>query len=81
MDHRVTLRPQLPQLRDLETVEVRAARQGDRLQPQVELQTRVPDLGPFTLGSSGWYDLQVSPGPLLRVVATPAAGQTLDLTA
>jgi hypothetical protein len=81
MDNRVTLRPQLPQSRELDNFEARVVRQGAQPLPQVELQTRVPDLGPFTLGSSGWYELQVSPGPLLRVVAAPTAGQSLDLTA
>ncbi|MFO1326934.1 MAG: hypothetical protein U1F56_06225 [Rubrivivax sp.] len=81
MDHRVTLRPQLPPLRELESAHARLAHEGARPAPLVDLQTRVPDLGPFTLGNTGFYDLQVYPGPLLRVVAAEPTGTQLDLSA
>ena len=81
MDNRVTLRPQLPQLRELESHPSRVTREGARATPQADLQTRVPDLGPFTLGNASFYHLQVYPGPLLKVVAATSSGQQVDLSA
>jgi hypothetical protein len=81
MDDRVKLQPQLPQLREQEAYAVRIVQQGAQPLPTFELQTKVPDLGPITLGSSGFYDLQAYPGPLLRVVSAPPTGQQLDVTA
>lgn len=81
MDNRVTLRPQLPQLRELESYTARVAQEGARPAPPADVQTRVPDLGPFKLGDTGFYDLQVYPGPLLKVVAATPSGPQLDLSA
>lgn len=75
------LRPQLPQLQELETYKQRIAAEGARPLPQVELRTAVPNLGPYTIGSHSYYDLQVYPGPLLKVVASPSTGQALNVSA
>ena len=48
--------------------------------PLPELQTRVPNLGPYTMGS-GLYHLQVYPGPMLKMVTAPATSQSLDVIA
>ena len=81
MDDRLKLRPQLPQLRELEAYAGRIVQQGAQPLPTYELQTKVPDLGPITLGSTGLYDLQAWPGPLLKVVSAPSTGQQVDVTA
>jgi hypothetical protein len=81
MDDPVLLRPQLPPQRELQAYAVRIVQQGAQPLPIFELQTKVPDLGPITLGSTGLYNLQAYPGPLLKVVSAPATGQQVDVTA
>jgi hypothetical protein len=81
MEDRVTLRPPLPPERELEGYAGRVAELGARPLPQVELRTDVPNLGPYKMGSSTYYDLQVYPGPLLKLVSSPASGQALDVSA
>lgn len=81
MEDRVTLRPPLPPARELEGYSGRVAEAGARPLPQFELSTEVPNLGPYKMGSSIYYDLQVYPGPLLKVVSTPTSGQALDVSA
>ena len=81
MDDRVTLRPPMPPARELENYSGRVAQAGARPLPQVELRTEVPNLGPYRMGPSTYYDLQVYPGPLLKVVSAPASGQRLDVSA
>ncbi|MBK9363509.1 MAG: hypothetical protein IPM99_21590 [Rubrivivax sp.] len=81
MDDRVTLRPAKPPAREPETFPGRVAQVGARPLPQVELKNEVPNLGPYKMGPSTYYDLQVYPGPLLRVVSAPSSGQTLDVSA
>jgi hypothetical protein len=81
VNDRLTLRPQLPPLRELESYRQRIAEEGARPLPQVDLQTTLPHIGPYTLGHGGYYDLQVYPGPLIKVVAAPSTGQKLDVSA
>lgn len=81
MDGRVTLRPQLPQLRELENYTTQVAVIGAQPLPQYELQTQVPNLGPYTMGSNSFYDLQVYPGPMLKMVTAPPTGQSIDTSA
>lgn len=81
MDNRVTLRPQLPRLRELDNGLGQTAPAGTRLPPAAELQTRVPNLGPITLGNNGFYELQLFPGPLLRVSTASPTGQSVDISA
>jgi hypothetical protein len=81
MEDRVTLRPALPPERGLEGYAGRVAEAGARPLPQVELRTDVPNLGPYKMGTSAFYDLQAYPGPLLKVVSSPASGQALDVSA
>ena len=81
MDNRVTLRPQLPPVRELDNAAGRLAQDGARPLPQPELQTRVPNLGPITLGNNGFYELQLFPGPLLRVATASPTGQSVDISA
>jgi len=81
MEDRVTLRPPLPPERELEGYAGRVAELGARPLPQVELRTDVPNLGPYKMGSSTYYDLQVYPVRLLYTVASPASGQALDVSA
>jgi hypothetical protein len=81
MDALVTLRPQLPHLRELASYSGRIAQGGAQPLPQIELQTRMPNLGPYTMGNTGFYDLQIYPGPLLRVVTAAPTGQTINTSA
>lgn len=93
MNDRVTLRPpQLP-APDLERTPAADAAAGVRplsrieprmepqMEPRIEPRNEVPTLGPFRMGSSIYYDLQVYPGPLLRVVSGPSSGVALDAKA
>jgi hypothetical protein len=81
MDNRVTLRPPLPPVRELDNAAGRPAQDSARPQPQPELQTRVPSMGPITLGNNGFYELQLFPGPLLRVSTASPTGQSVDTSA
>jgi hypothetical protein len=81
VNDRLTLRPQLPQLHELESYKERIAVEGARPLPQLDLKTSVPNIGPYTLSNGGYYDLQVFPGPLIKVVAQPSTGQQLNVSA
>lgn len=81
MDDRVTLRPAVPPARELEDYSGRVALVGARPLPQFELRTEVPNLGPYTLDRSAYYDLQAYPGPLLKMVTVPSSGLELDVEA
>ena len=81
MDARVTQRPQLPQVRELESYTTQVSALGARPLPQADLQTQVPNLGPYTMGRSAFYDLQVYPGPMLKLVMAPPTGQSVDVSA
>lgn len=81
MNDRVTLRPVLPPARELEGLSGPRAQAGVRPSPQIELRNELPNLGPYRMGPAIYYDLQVYPGPLLRVVSSPASGTELDTLA
>lgn len=46
--------------------------------PVAELNTHVPNLGPYRL-PGGFYDLVCTPGPLMRVAAAPGKGKLLGV--
>lgn len=81
MDNRLTLGPQLPPSREFEVYTSRISQAGAQPLPEVPLQTQVPNLGPYTVEGEGFYDLQLYPGPLLKMVSAPSTGQKLDTTA
>jgi hypothetical protein len=56
----------------------RIAEKGAQPLPLVELDTRVPNLGPYRL-PGGFYDLVCTPGPLMRVHAAPGRGRLLGV--
>jgi hypothetical protein len=84
MENRVTPRPQLPQMREPgspspQFAPVRAAAPGSV--PDAALPARQADPGTFKLGETVFYDLQVYPGPLLKVVAAWPAPAAVNLQA
>lgn len=81
MDNPVTLRSPAPAAREADAAERRPVRRGADSPLNVELQTRVPDIGPIKLGEAGSFYVQVYPGPLLKVVAASSSGGGLDATA
>jgi hypothetical protein len=96
MDERVTLRQALPPARELENASGRAAPPAARphapanpvppaqppvAEPAVELSNRLPNLGPYRMAGTISYELQVYPGPLLKMVSAPTDGRALDATA
>lgn len=81
MNDRITLRPPPPSAPELQRTPVAAATASVRPMPQAEVRNDVPNLGPYRMGSSIYYDLQVYPGPLLRVVSGPSSGVALDASA
>lgn len=83
MNDRVTLRPAAPPTRELEGIPGRVTPPAPAPAPgpRLELRNQVPNLGPYRMGESTYYNLQVYPGPLLKVVSGPAQGAKLDTSA
>lgn len=94
MDERVTLRQALPPARELENASGRAmppaarpqaaqpqATPAEPAKPALELSNRMPNLGPYRMAGTISYELQVYPGPLLKMVSAPIDGRALDATA
>jgi hypothetical protein len=81
MNDRVTLRPAVPPTRELEDFSGRVTQIRAPATAQLELRNQVPNLGPYRMGESTYYNLQVYPGPLLKVVSGPAQGARLDTSA
>jgi hypothetical protein len=96
MDERVTLGQALPPARELENASGRATPPPARAQAAVnpaqdvlpapsqapiELSNRLPNLGPYRMAGTISYELQVYPGPLLKMVSAPTDGRALDTTA
>lgn len=81
MNERVTLRPAVPPTRELESFSGRVAQTEVRPVPPVEASNRLPNLGPYRMGGTIYYELQVYPGPLLKMVGAPASTPGLDTTA
>ncbi|MET0351423.1 MAG: hypothetical protein ABW067_16645 [Rhizobacter sp.] len=47
----------------------------------VELNTTVPGLGPYTIDNGGAFTITVYPGPVTKFSATPKLGRHVDTTA
>ncbi len=75
----VSLGRALPQ--SLDTFINRTVAEGAAPVPNVELNTQVPDLGPYVLDLGGVFELAVYPGPSLRFRAEPTVGKNLNTTA
>jgi hypothetical protein len=81
MEARLALSPTPLPSRPADTAPTRAPAADGAGVSTLELQTKVPNLGPYTMGNSGFYDLQLFPGPMLRMVTAPPTGQSLDVSA
>ncbi|HNT40378.1 MAG TPA: hypothetical protein PKO45_14785 [Rubrivivax sp.] len=81
MNERVTLRQSMPPVRELESTSGRVVQAGARPLPQTELSNQLPNLGPYRMGGTIYYELQVYPGPLLKMVGAPARTPALDTSA
>jgi hypothetical protein len=56
----------------------RLVEKGAQPLPQVELNTQVPNLGPYVM-PGGFYDLVCTPGPLMRIRTAPGHGRLLGV--
>jgi hypothetical protein len=54
---------------------------GGALIPLLDLNTRVPSLGPYVMDVGGAFTLTIYPGPLMHFSSAPALGRHVNVTA